>query len=281
MNRLSVFLLALVISCSLLLGQGTTTIQTPFGPKEIPATPAQQPAPQPPAAAAPPQVTTPPPPQNPGNVAAQPQPQAPQTAQQEDNAPIALHFVNQDIRQVIQIIGDALRLNYIVDPMVRGTVDINTSDTLRRSDLLPILESILKINGATMIRTGNFYQIVPANTAARQPIEVIDQQARLAPDDQVVMQIIRMKFVAASEMSKILMPYLSEAGTVVVHDTGNIILLTDRRSNIRKLLEIVDIFERHGFIWGGKWYHFDTLHFEYRPEILALARKGWPARERR
>ncbi len=32
--------------------------------------------------------------------------------------------------------------------------------------------------------------------------------------------------------------------------------------------EIVDIFERHGFIWGGKWYHFDTMHFEYRPELL-------------
>lgn len=34
-------------------------------------------------------------------------------------------------------------------------------------------------------------------------------------------------------------------------------------------VEIVDIFERHGFIWGGRWYHFDTMHFEYRPEILA------------
>ena len=33
---------------------------------------------------------------------------------------------------------------------------------------------------------------------------------------------------------------------------------------------IVDIFERHGFIWGGRWYHYDTMHFEYRPEIL-----GW------
>jgi hypothetical protein len=33
-------------------------------------------------------------------------------------------------------------------------------------------------------------------------------------------------------------------------------------------LEIVSIFERHGFIWGGKWYHFDTMHFEYRPELL-------------
>jgi len=32
--------------------------------------------------------------------------------------------------------------------------------------------------------------------------------------------------------------------------------------------QIVDIFERHGFIWGGRWYHFDTMHFEYRPELL-------------
>jgi D-alanyl-D-alanine carboxypeptidase len=34
--------------------------------------------------------------------------------------------------------------------------------------------------------------------------------------------------------------------------------------------EIVDIFERHGFIWGGKWYHYDTMHFEYRPELVGL-----------
>jgi hypothetical protein len=35
--------------------------------------------------------------------------------------------------------------------------------------------------------------------------------------------------------------------------------------------EIVDTFEKHGFIWGGKWYHYDTMHFEYRPELLAVA----------
>ncbi|MDZ4713594.1 MAG: M15 family metallopeptidase [bacterium] len=33
-------------------------------------------------------------------------------------------------------------------------------------------------------------------------------------------------------------------------------------------VEIVDIFEKHGFIWGGKWYHYDTMHFEYRPELI-------------
>lgn len=32
--------------------------------------------------------------------------------------------------------------------------------------------------------------------------------------------------------------------------------------------EIVEVFEKHGFIWGGRWYHYDTMHFEYRPEIL-------------
>jgi hypothetical protein len=35
--------------------------------------------------------------------------------------------------------------------------------------------------------------------------------------------------------------------------------------------EIIDVFERHGFIWGGRWYHFDTMHFEYRPELLPEA----------
>ena len=33
-------------------------------------------------------------------------------------------------------------------------------------------------------------------------------------------------------------------------------------------LEIIRVFEKHGFIWGGRWYHYDTMHFEYRPEFL-------------
>ena len=37
-------------------------------------------------------------------------------------------------------------------------------------------------------------------------------------------------------------------------------------------LEIVEIFEGNEFIWGGKWYHYDTLHFEYRPELIMASR---------
>ena len=43
--------------------------------------------------------------------------------------------------------------------------------------------------------------------------------------------------------------------------------------------EIVDIFERHGFIWGGKWLHYDTMHFEYRPELLSTAPLGTLSRK--
>jgi peptidoglycan L-alanyl-D-glutamate endopeptidase CwlK len=42
-------------------------------------------------------------------------------------------------------------------------------------------------------------------------------------------------------------------------------------------MRIVEIFEKYGFIWGGKWYHYDTMHFEYRPELLVddcLCSKG-------
>ena len=38
-------------------------------------------------------------------------------------------------------------------------------------------------------------------------------------------------------------------------------------------MKVVEIFERHGFIWGGRWYHFDTMHFEYRPEMFTTPEK--------
>ncbi len=214
--------------------------QTPFGVREVPP-PAGAPAPpaQPaqPAPAAPPQPAPAPPPQA-----------APPAAQQpaDENANISLTMDNADIYGVIKIIADTLNLNYIIDPGIRGTVNIHTAGNLKRSDLLPLLETLLKINGATMVKIGNFYQILPAPAAMRQPLPV--QEANQAsPDDQMVIQIIRMKFVAASEMVRLLTPYLSEGATIVNYDSGNILLLSERRSNLRKLLELIDVFDTKAF----------------------------------
>ena len=89
---------------------------------------------------------------------AQEPPPAPQ-----DEAPISLFLDSADIHQIIQIIGETLGINYVVDPRIQGTVNINTAGNLQRSDLLPILETILRINGATILQNGNFYEIVPAS----------------------------------------------------------------------------------------------------------------------
>jgi len=229
---------------------GPNLQQTPFGVREIPpapgATPTAPAQPQtepatPQAPAATPAAAQPAPGAGPQ---APPQPAEPQRP--DDIVPISLHLDNADIYQVIHIIADNLGLNYIIDPGIKGTVNINTSGTLRRSDLLPILETLLKINGATMVKVGNFYQILPTAAAIRQPLPVI--QANQAPgDDQIVIQIVRMKFVAASEMARLLTPYLSEGANIVTHDAGNILLISERRSNLRKLLELIDVFDSKVF----------------------------------
>jgi hypothetical protein len=38
--------------------------------------------------------------------------------------------------------------------------------------------------------------------------------------------------------------------------------------------KVVRSFERHGFVWGGKWLLFDTMHFDYRPEVLLMAHQA-------
>jgi len=97
-----------------------------------------------------------------------------------------------------------------------------------------------------MLKIGNFYQILPAPAAIRQPLPVL-QAGQAATDDQIVIQIVRMKFVAASEMARLLTPYLSEGANIVTHDAGNILLISERRSNLRKLLELIDVFDTKVF----------------------------------
>jgi general secretion pathway protein D len=173
-------------------------------------------------------------------------PQAP--APGDEDAAITMNLDNVgDIYALIRIIGGYLNLNYIIDPAVKGTVNINTAGPLKKSDLLPILETILKINGATMVKVGNFYEIIPVTGVSRQPLQVQERAPVANPDDQMVLQIVRMKYVAASEMASLLNPYLGEGASVVLQNAGNILLITERRSNLRKLLEIIDLFDTNRF----------------------------------
>jgi hypothetical protein len=108
--------------------------------------------------------------------------------------------------------------------------------------------------------------------------------------DQALTTVSRELDTLPSEMTKFLMPtggtYLCRAvaGSKArsIHAYGAAIDVNTRYSDYWRWsknpnapvwkngipVEIVQVFERHGFIWGGYWYHFDTMHFEYRPELL-------------
>jgi general secretion pathway protein D len=241
MNRLLTLTLLIFTFALSVSGQNNqappTVIQTPLGPRVVEAPPA-------PVQVVPVQT----PPVQPPAADAQAAPGAGQAPAQDEPVPISLQFDNADINPIIRIILDTLAVNYLVDPTVKGTVNIRTAGNLRRSDLLPILEAILKINAATLIKTGTFYQVVPAASALRQPLEVQTQvPAQIPPDDQMVLQVLKMKFVGAAEIARLLTPYLSEGANITVPDTGNILMITERRSNLRKLLDIIDIFDTSVF----------------------------------
>jgi general secretion pathway protein D len=210
-------------------GPGKKFVATPFGVDEVDLS-----DPRPGIAFGPPLA-----PAQPGPAAAQPQAapaQPPQTGQDADPLlPVRLDFDNGVLHVVVRTIATYLGINYVIDPAVQGTVNITTNADLRRSDLFAILETILKVNGATMVRSGNFYQIVPAANAIRLPLEIQQPQPAAAPDDQIVIQVVPMKFVTADEMARLLTPFISESGNLVAQGSS-ILLITDRRSNLRKLL---------------------------------------------
>jgi general secretion pathway protein D len=162
----------------------------------------------------------------------------------------ALNLDHADLHQVINIIGhDILKLNYIVDPTVKGVATINISGDYKKEDLFSLFQTILQINGATMVKTGDLYQIVPSGRASKLPVSVHMQGRGEEPakNEPMILQVVPMRFVSALDMSKVLNPYLSEAGYMLVHEKGNILIITENRDNLRKLLELVDIFDADVF----------------------------------
>src|SRR5208337_799802 len=110
------------------------------------------PAPQPSQPGPPPALQTPP------TSETTPAQNAPPTAPAAaaGRAGVGFRLENADLLQFVNLVATELKLNYVVDPAVRGGVTISTAGDLKPEDLLPILETVLKMNNATAIKSGNF-----------------------------------------------------------------------------------------------------------------------------
>ena len=95
------------------------------------------------------------------------------------------------------------------------------------------------------MQSGSFWRIVPLEGAPRIPLPLTQDPtgASLPADDRMVMNVVALRFVTAGDMSKILSSYLSEAGHIVTHEPGNILLITDTSRSMKRLMELVNLFD--------------------------------------
>ncbi len=168
-------------------------------------------------------------------------------APQEGEGGVALNLENADLFQVLRILGAELKINYVVDPAVKGSVTINTSGNVSRKDLFGLLQMILEINGAAAVKAPNgYYSIVPLGNAKQQPANfryAKEAESKPAPEEAFTLWVVPMHFISASEMSKLLQPFMSPAGQVVVQDRGNIMLIEESAAKIKQLQEIINVFD--------------------------------------
>ena len=149
---------------------------------------------------------------------------------------IVLNFDNANLYKVIKIIADILELNYIIDPKIKGTVNIHATGAISKDDLMVIFVDILRINRAAIVRHGVVYHIIPmsdtktkALTLRQSPEDVVE------PSHTVTIQIIPLRYIAPSEIEKIVKPFLSSGSHVIGYEKSRLLLITDFRSEERRV----------------------------------------------
>lgn len=153
---------------------------------------------------------------------------------------IVLNFEGADLREVVRVVmGEMLRENYTIDPKVNGSVTIHTSQAVSRAAVPGILETVLRMNGAVMVRENGVYKIGPIGNALRGA--TTPQLANLQPGYSV--QVVPLQYISAREMAKILEPLVPEGSILRVDETRNLLMLAGAEGELRHALETVSVFD--------------------------------------
>ncbi len=157
---------------------------------------------------------------------------------------ITLAFENTDIREVVKVIlGDTLQLGYIVDPGVRGGVSMQTGAPVSRKDLLPLLETLLRMNNATLVQQDGVYHVVPVTKAHKGLLtpQLADSQTPLPLGHSL--QIRPLKNISAEEMNEILKPLVRDNSIVRVDSKRNLLILSGNARDLQQMLAVIDTFD--------------------------------------
>ncbi|MBU6409929.1 MAG: hypothetical protein KGR98_06040 [Verrucomicrobia bacterium] len=155
---------------------------------------------------------------------------------------LRLNFQNAPLSEVLKYLSDAAGFTIILDTTVHGNVSVISTHPMNRGEAVDLLNSVLSQNGYAAVRNGQTLTIMDKSAAKTRNIPVItgNNPALIPDNDEIVTQIIPVRYVQARQLVTDLASFVSAQATIVANDAGNTIVVTDTESNIRHLVEIIE-----------------------------------------
>src|SRR3990170_1601557 len=156
---------------------------------------------------------------------------------------VVLNFDNADIEVVIHAVSEIVGFNYVLAPDVRGKVTVQTSARIPQEEVFNVLLAILEVHGFTAVKSDTLYKIIRLEGARERPVPTV---VGAVPDpgrvgDEIITQIVPIRFASVAELSGLLRPLMSARGSLIPHRETNLLIITESASNIRRLLDIVKL----------------------------------------
>jgi len=151
---------------------------------------------------------------------------------------VSLNLTDTDVRVAAdQVLGGILGVTYAIDPAVHGAVTFKSAKPVTADQVLPLFETLLSQVGATLVRSGDVYRVVPAAAAAGQPY--------LASAGTTGVEVIPLHYTSATDLVKVLGPVIGQNGPRIAADrTRNAILLSGEasaRATVEDLIRAFDV----------------------------------------
>ncbi|GHU33466.1 type II secretion system protein GspD [Betaproteobacteria bacterium] len=155
----------------------------------------------------------------------------------DDN--VTLNFVNSDIESTVKAVGVITGRNFLIDPKVKGSINIISSQPVARSLIFPILLSALRQQGFTAIENDGIVKIMPDADARTQAVQVFSRKGK-ASGDRIITQVFPLIHASASQLATTLRSLVSSPNFLTTYPGGNTIVVTDYADNVSRIGQIID-----------------------------------------
>lgn len=154
-----------------------------------------------------------------------------------------VNLKNTDIQEFIKFVADVTGTTIVVDPNVRGEVKVISSKPVSKGELYDLFLSILDVHGYTAVRSGQVIRVIQNKDARSAPVPVGNAGDTLM-NDEYVTQVVRLENVSAAKLIPVLRPLVPQQAHLAAYAPSNAIIISDIRSNISRVLEIINRMDR-------------------------------------